>query len=59
MATSLLKSFIEVVNPAAAKAGKNGREPQGCIVFFINSFAATASTNTRNATFKIFHSGLL
>ena len=31
----------------------------GCIVFFANSFAATAGTNTRDATFKIIHSGLL
>ena len=29
MATSLLKSFIEAVNPAAAKAGKKARDPQG------------------------------
>ena len=29
------------------------------IVFFANSFAATAGTNTRNATFKIVHSDLL
>ena len=29
------------------------------IVFFANSFAATASTNTRNTTFKIVHSDLL
>ena len=29
MATSLLKSFIEVVNPAAAKAGKKAGDPQG------------------------------
>ena len=29
------------------------------IVFFANSFAATAGTNTRNTTFKIVHSGLL
>ena len=28
------------------------------IVFFANSFAATASTNTRNTTFKIVHSVL-
>ena len=31
----------------------------GSIVFFANSFAATAGTNTRNATFKIVHSDLL
>ena len=29
------------------------------IVFLTNSFAATAGTNTRNATFKIVHSDLL
>ena len=29
MATSLLKSFIEVVNPAAGQAGKKMRDPQG------------------------------
>ena len=29
------------------------------IVFFANSFAATTSTNTRNATFKSVHSALL
>ena len=29
------------------------------IVFFINSFAATAGTNTRNATFKIVHSSFI
>ena len=29
MAISLLKSFIEVVNSAAAKAGKKARDPQG------------------------------
>ena len=29
------------------------------ILFFANSFAATTSTNTRYATFKIVHSGLL
>ena len=29
------------------------------IVFFANSFAATAGTNTRNTTFKIVHSDLL
>ena len=29
MATSLLKSFIKVVNPAAAKAGKKAQDPQG------------------------------
>ena len=29
MATSLLKSFIEVINPAAAKAGKKARDSQG------------------------------
>ena len=29
------------------------------IMFFANSFAATAGTNTRNATFKIFHTDLL
>ena len=29
MATSLLKSFIEVVNPAVAKAGKKAQDPQG------------------------------
>ena len=29
------------------------------ILFFANSFAATTSTNTRNATFKIVHSALL
>ena len=26
----MLKSFIEPVNPAAAKAGKKVRDPQGC-----------------------------
>ena len=30
MGTSLLKSFIEAVNPAAPKAGKKVRDPQGC-----------------------------
>ena len=30
MATSLLKSFIEVVNPAAGQAGKKACDPQGC-----------------------------
>ena len=29
------------------------------IVFFANSFAATTSTNTRNATFTSVHSALL
>ena len=29
MATSLLKSFIKVVNPTVAKAGKKVRDPQG------------------------------
>ena len=29
------------------------------IVFFANSFVATTSTNTRNATFKSVHSALL
>ena len=32
----------------------------GCqYVFLANSFVATTSTNTRNATFKIVHSDLL
>ena len=30
-----------------------------CIVSLTNSFVATASTNTRNAAFKIVHSDLL
>ena len=29
MATSLLKSFIEAVNPVAGKAGKKVQDPQG------------------------------
>ena len=30
MTTSLLKSFIEAVNPVAGKAGKKAQDPQGC-----------------------------
>ena len=29
MATSFLKSFMEVVNPVAGKAAKRARDPQG------------------------------
>ena len=62
-----LRKLLIGLESQGKKAAKHtpvdwGEEEQNAfdtIVFFTNSFAATAGTNTRNATFKIVHSALL